>query len=217
METEGKTALAHQDFSPFFDLLIPTLQVKNQAYGNNSVSRETVLLRLGDKISRLQQVGPGDAREDTWLDVAGYAAIGWLMERGLWREGRERFYIACPIDAAQEQPEALSSLMAGLDRLGIEYYVPMMAWSNAKGSDVTKQVNELALKHSTRVIALWDTSKTPSVGTPFEIQMAKEASIPVWLVPRTSSAYLRPYVSKAFNGIEEVLDELRKERTIQGI
>lgn len=211
--------MARPDFSPFAGLLLDTLTKKDLAYGYNGLSRDSILKRLGEKMGRLPR-GSDDERLDTWLDIAGYAAIGWLLERGEYYPAgdKERIYLACPIDAASGQvPEGYDELIDGLNRLQIEYYVPIMAWSNARGSDVTKQVNELALKHSTIVIALWDTSHTPSVGTAFEIQQAHGLGITTWLVPGSASAYLRPYVSKAFNGVKEVLDELRKQRTIGGI
>lgn len=79
-------------FSPFIKTLDQTLRSKNAAYGDsagkapifapNVSPEESVWVRLGDKVSRLESLlrgadDNGESVNDTLLDLAGYAAILW--------------------------------------------------------------------------------------------------------------------------------------------
>lgn len=81
-------------FTPFVTLLGSTLEKKNAAYGDsasraplfapNVSPEESVWVRLGDKVSRLESLlrgaaDNGESINDTLLDLAGYAAILWTM------------------------------------------------------------------------------------------------------------------------------------------
>ncbi|MBR2586236.1 MAG: hypothetical protein IKE64_12490 [Thermoguttaceae bacterium] len=83
-------------FTPFITLLDETLRRKNAAYGDsasqapmfapNVSPEESVWVRLGDKVARLETLlrgGPdnGESIDDTLLDLAGYAAILWTLRR----------------------------------------------------------------------------------------------------------------------------------------
>lgn len=83
-------------FAPFVNLLADTLRKKNAAYGDsagqaprfapNVSPEESVWVRLGDKVSRLETLlrgGPdnGEPIDDTLLDLAGYAAILWTIRQ----------------------------------------------------------------------------------------------------------------------------------------
>jgi len=66
------------------DMLKAMLLEKNRRYGNSALDpvrvlskaspREQILVRMDDKISRLQR-GTGPEAEDVWLDLAGYIVL----------------------------------------------------------------------------------------------------------------------------------------------
>lgn len=76
--------------------LVKTLCKKQHDYGVHNILRfgqQGLLIRVWDKISRLENLerrtsGPQVADEsqiDTMLDIAGYATIGIMLERGWFR------------------------------------------------------------------------------------------------------------------------------------
>ena len=85
-------------FQPFIDLLATTLAAKNADYGNSAFTpppfapnvspEESVWVRLGDKVSRLETLlrrggtpRVAESIDDTILDLAGYCAILWTIRR----------------------------------------------------------------------------------------------------------------------------------------
>lgn len=90
MEEPGKK------FRAFIDTLATTLAAKNADYGDSAFTpppfapnvspEESVWVRLGDKVSRLETLLKRDytprvaeSVDDTILDLAGYCAILWTM------------------------------------------------------------------------------------------------------------------------------------------
>jgi hypothetical protein len=83
-------------FSISQKMLVKTLCKKQHDYGVHNILRfgqQGLLIRVWDKISRLenlerQATNPQVAEEseiDTMLDIAGYATIGIMLERGWFR------------------------------------------------------------------------------------------------------------------------------------
>jgi hypothetical protein len=73
--------------------LARTLIMKRRDYGPHNFRRFGVLgilVRLDDKISRLNNLLSGDklpqneSTDDSWLDAAGYSIIGYLFNKGKW-------------------------------------------------------------------------------------------------------------------------------------
>lgn len=81
-----------QDLLDNFGRVLATAQSvfesKNRAYGVSNVAasgEEGVLIRMSDKFARLSNKDiPGEAIEDTLLDVINYAAILLLLRSGKW-------------------------------------------------------------------------------------------------------------------------------------
>ena len=75
--------------------LVHTLGKKQHDYGPNNILRfaqRGLMIRVWDKISRLDNLDKKDydpvvqeSRFDTMLDIAGYATIGIMLERGWFR------------------------------------------------------------------------------------------------------------------------------------
>lgn len=70
------------------------LKKKNEMYGDENVvkiGREGVIVRLIEKVERLKHLietkknFTEETIEDTWEDIAGYAIIGLMLERGKWK------------------------------------------------------------------------------------------------------------------------------------
>src|SRR5438132_3109819 len=84
----------------FLDHLSSVLYERNSRYGTENVSGPAqIMARIGDKVARLQRaVERGENGENDWTDLAGYAAIGWLLDRGLWddRAALRSVYYAHP-------------------------------------------------------------------------------------------------------------------------
>jgi len=75
--------------------LVQTLAKKQHDYGPNNILRfgqRGLMIRLWDKTSRLDNLetkgydpAVQESRFDTMLDIAGYATIGIMLERGWFR------------------------------------------------------------------------------------------------------------------------------------
>ena len=68
---------------------------KQQDYGSGNISNNPmpefgVAIRANDKIQRIMHLLSkkgtpiNEAREDSWMDLANYALIGYLVAKGLW-------------------------------------------------------------------------------------------------------------------------------------
>jgi hypothetical protein len=68
---------------------------KQQDYGSGNISNNPmpefgVAIRANDKIQRIMHLLAkkgtpiNEAREDSWMDLANYALIGYLVAKGLW-------------------------------------------------------------------------------------------------------------------------------------
>lgn len=71
-----------------------TLDKKQRAYGSGNISafgEYGVLVRVSDKFERLKNLLTlkGDLNyesiEDSWLDLANYGLIGFMVRKGLWK------------------------------------------------------------------------------------------------------------------------------------
>jgi hypothetical protein len=80
------------------DHLVRTLEAKRHDYGVGNISKfgqYGILVRISDKLERLINLidkNPKVADEtalDTWLDLAGYALIGYLYSKG-WYELKDK-------------------------------------------------------------------------------------------------------------------------------
>jgi len=68
------------------------LIMKNEYYGDTNIEKigkEGVLIRIEEKVERLKNMlsknlEGKETREDSWKDIAGYAIIGTMLERGKW-------------------------------------------------------------------------------------------------------------------------------------
>ena len=69
---------------------------KQQDYGsgniaNNPMPEFGVAIRANDKIQRIMNLLAKDAgakveaREDSWMDLANYGLIGYMVSKGLWK------------------------------------------------------------------------------------------------------------------------------------
>ena len=74
---------------------ILTFDKKQQDYGSSNISNNPmpefgVAIRANDKIQRIMNLlakkgtAVNEAREDSWMDLANYALIGYLVAKGLW-------------------------------------------------------------------------------------------------------------------------------------
>ncbi len=69
------------------------LKYKNKTYGDKNiekVGRSGVLVRIEEKVERLKNmiekgIEDKESKEDSWKDIAGYAIIGAMLERGKWK------------------------------------------------------------------------------------------------------------------------------------
>jgi hypothetical protein len=70
------------------------IQKKNKMYGDGNVDKmgkPGVITRIEEKIERLKHLlktnyNPEEEPiEDTWKDIAGFAIIGLMLERGKWK------------------------------------------------------------------------------------------------------------------------------------
>lgn len=88
----------HAEFARVLDLMTNTYLKKNAAYGSNAINSTGsygIVVRMSDKVQRLitlsgKTLHDGNAHEytesyeDTLLDLAVYAVIGIIYERGKW-------------------------------------------------------------------------------------------------------------------------------------
>jgi hypothetical protein len=88
----------HAEFARVLDLMTSTYMKKNAAYGSNAIASTGgygIIVRMSDKVQRLitlsgKTLHDGNAHEyaesyeDTLLDLAVYAVIGIIYERGKW-------------------------------------------------------------------------------------------------------------------------------------
>jgi hypothetical protein len=98
-----------QDVHQIAHSVADLLESKMSDYGPNSIADErSILVRLNDKLSRLQNLlnSPGalatnESIEDTWKDAAGYSILGVLKHTGNWpvAAGSGHVYLASPMDA----------------------------------------------------------------------------------------------------------------------
>jgi hypothetical protein len=66
---------------------------KNKTYGEENITKIGklgILTRLEEKIERLKHmitnnINDKDSRDDNWKDIAGYAILGEMLERGKWK------------------------------------------------------------------------------------------------------------------------------------
>lgn len=88
------------DFDRFTALLLNTLRERQARYGTRNITGPAgVLARVEDKVARLRQsVRDGQFDSNDWMDLAGYGAVGWLLQIGLWdeRSALRRVYFAHP-------------------------------------------------------------------------------------------------------------------------
>jgi len=70
------------------------LKKKNEMYGDENIvkiGKEGVIVRIEEKVERLKHLlkskkNPEEEPvEDSWKDIAGYAAIGLMLQRNEWR------------------------------------------------------------------------------------------------------------------------------------
>lgn len=88
----GRTPFEHDVDKAFVDAKALLLE-RHKKYGPKNISatpygwKVGLITRISDKLARLQHM-EGDAtdesRVDAWMDVANYAVIGLLNERGEW-------------------------------------------------------------------------------------------------------------------------------------
>ncbi|MBI3334736.1 DUF1599 domain-containing protein [Candidatus Pacearchaeota archaeon] len=81
-----------QEMEAICDEMKDLLKKKNRTYGDKNITRigqTGILTRLEEKIERLKnmlanKIIDAESAEDTWKDIAGYAIIGLMLERGKW-------------------------------------------------------------------------------------------------------------------------------------
>ena len=73
---------------------------KQQDYGSGNISNNPmpefgVAIRANDKVQRIMNLlskgadSQCEAREDSWLDLANYGLIGYMVAKGLWDSDKE--------------------------------------------------------------------------------------------------------------------------------
>ena len=81
-----------EEMKKIVDEIKSLLEEKNKTYGDKNIERigkQGILIRLEEKIERLKNmidknITNDESKEDTWKDIAGYAIIGVMLERGVW-------------------------------------------------------------------------------------------------------------------------------------
>jgi hypothetical protein len=72
-------------------ILLPTIAKKQHDYGHENIiwgGTDGVILRMHDKIARIENLqrrevsAHNESLADSWLDIAGYAVIGLMLENG---------------------------------------------------------------------------------------------------------------------------------------
>jgi hypothetical protein len=202
------------DFGAFVDELSDTLRRKSARRGTANVTGPAqVTARIDDKLARLKHdLEAGATGElDDWLDVAGHAAIGWLIGRGLWddREALRTVYLA-------HKTNTMIDFLIGLFRgYGFATFDPVRAFNNAKGyGEWIWQTNLAALRGADLVCAYMDE---PATGVGAEIVIARLLNKPVWVYTPTqyASSTVTFAASRIFRSTEEIrlaLEEVRGAR-----
>jgi hypothetical protein len=85
-----------EKLAQFFVTAFITFKERQKKYGSNNIARRGtagVVVRLDDKLARLEQLGKGKGGDvqdettmDTCIDIANYAAIAWMCQTGAWPE-----------------------------------------------------------------------------------------------------------------------------------
>jgi len=205
-------------FDHFATLLLNTLKERGARYGTRNVTGPAgVLTRIEDKVARLRQsTKDGQFDPNDWMDLAGYGAIGWLLESGLWddRSERRRVYFAHP---AGEEWSGYRHLFETLHRhLATTFAVfrPVGAFFNVRplDADWIWAVGMRAIEFADMLVA---ALPGPSLGVAAEMLYAKTLGKTVWtwtlgnadssLVRWSSSRiFTDPYLKDIVNAVEEV-------------
>lgn len=202
-------APAHKRFT---DMLLALLQDRTGRYGTANIQGQPhVYERAKDKMARLEKAlyEGGMPTAADWEDLAGYAAIGWLLETGQWdqRSALRRVYLAHPIPEATE----IGTLVRGwLTDNRLSVYWPRGAFHMAQGQDAwIWEVNLRAIKLCDMVLALMPKT-TP--GTSAEIFHGKMLGKVVWVYwPHEEISSLVGWAaSRIFGSLEELSGALRE-------
>lgn len=207
-------------FEEYTDRLLPMLRDKNLKYGTGNLDRAAVLARVRDKLARLQNMKEGDPdAEDAWLDLGGYAAIGWLMREGLWPQMAmpPLLYIAHPIDRVSDYKRGVYNSRARViaedaTKLGWQVYIPSQ-WLAKDGSGYVGRVNQMLLTEAKLVIVLWEKGDV-SHGTGAEVITAHKLGIPIWRLG-AGSEVLTELAQREFTGVTAVAEALKGRDLIE--
>jgi hypothetical protein len=88
-----------KELDAFFGEMASLLIKKRQSYGPHNLSKYGelgVVVRTGDKLERLNHMiqsgldmtAVEESREDAWMDIVGYGALGVLIHRSLAENGK---------------------------------------------------------------------------------------------------------------------------------
>ena len=215
------------DFDRALDTARETLISRYQDYGPENITEAGemgVADRLTDKLNRIKtltqsgQPPRGESKTDTWIDIMGYGAIGWLLDQGLWPTGGELLesqpinwvYLAGPIDGSDDPNTWRKAAAKLLSQWDISSYSPAGAFTWCQEADprVILNVNRMALNQCDAVLFNL-LSNTPTLGTGREIEWALQDSkhITIARKPTAPWAYLYDLPNHFFS-IEDACEYL---------
>lgn len=205
--------MAKPDFGAFTERLFNLLYERNQRYGTHNIQGQPhVLERVKDKMARLERaVADGEGAAVDWEDLAGYSAIGWLLERGLWddRGTLRRVYYAHPSggDLGPWIP-TLDRIHAAIAKV-YAVYRPVGAFHSVSGhADWLWEVNLQAIRFSDMLIAVLPYS---SNGVAAELLYAKERNKTVWalaLEEMAQSSLVQYAATRLFTSVPTLISAL---------
>ncbi len=85
----------HKELKKIIDEHEALIKRKNEMYGDGNIDKigaPGILTRIEEKTERLKHliennINPEEEPiEDTWKDIAGYAIIGLMVQRGKWKD-----------------------------------------------------------------------------------------------------------------------------------
>lgn len=177
--------MSKPDFGLFTSIVYKTLFERNRRYGTKNIQGPAhVFERAKDKMARVENAikDGGLPTAQDWEDLAGYAAVGWLLDRGLWddRSTLRRVYFAHPAgDEAKPWMPTLDLLHRELAQV-FGVYRPVGPFTNVYGhADWVWRVCLQAIALSDMLVAGLPFA---SNGTAAEMLYAKERGKTVWAV-----------------------------------
>ena len=201
------------DFDAFTDRLNLLLRQRNARYGTKNIDGlQEVMTRIGDKVARLRDAAArGLASENDWEDLAGYASIGWLLERGLWddREVLRRAYFAHPAPLEKTWEPTAGLVHAALMSV-FAVYRPVGAF-RGKLRGHASWMWETNLRNIDLCDLLVAFLPYPSMGVAAEMLYAKGKSKVVWVLTGSDASSLVQYsADRVFREISELYAAVRE-------